>query len=191
MFKKENKLYKCLKKRIIKEDNVNAIMQAFNKTQIELPKDKLIEGDYTLLDDIEGRIGLYYFEVKRVSNNKTWDDLKKAWGKIKHTPNFIKKRCEYQEFKDDTFLPFYIGKTEGEIKKRIHQHIYAVSKDNSYLKSTYTLRLKQHYENKDIRDIMNCFLFRVSYVTLEIELEFLPILESEIRNKKMCMVGKG
>jgi len=86
-------------------------------------------------------------------------------------------------------LPFYIGKSNC-LQKRVDEHIFAMTKNKEYLKSTSALRLKEHFEHEDIKNTMNKFEFYISYVEIEIESELLSLLESKIRNELKCMVGK-
>jgi len=184
-----NKKYLEIENTLHEDTIIEQLLESFSNTQIILTSKDILEKNESLIKDISGEIGLYYFEVKKTSKSKTWDDLKSIWNSIKKTPNTT-YRWEKHNYNDSDFFPFYIGKASKSISQRIHEHIFATTKKDDYLASTSTLRLKQHYESEELKEIMNCFEYRVSYVSLSIKPELLTIIEKNIRNKKNCMVGK-
>ncbi|MGL5717707.1 MAG: hypothetical protein ACRCX2_32145 [Paraclostridium sp.] len=93
--------------------------------------------------------GIYLFEIKfntidlNVSKEEMNVYLKQQWNLSKRgsTPNIIEGKVKHHNIKNDTWIPFYIGKSK-DINDRVVQHIRFSRKT----KDTYALRLNELVE---------------------------------------------
>lgn len=189
MFELENKILKQIKEHITREEVILSIIHLLSEKTIDLPVADVIAKNNEILSVVSNKSGIYFFEVKRISTEATWAQLKEKWGIIAKTSPIVKKRWDSQQFNDVDFFPFYVGKSLDSLRDRISEHIFSTT-STGHLESTSALRIHQHYTHPDIAGIMKCFCFRVSSVEIEIEHELLPLIESKIRNKKNCISGR-
>lgn len=201
MFDLENLIFKLIKKNTICDEKILPIIELLDSSKkIYLHGSRIVKNNCNVLNNVTGKRGLYYFEVKRTSYKHNWTELNSSWGKISNSTlngkdikykvsPIIKNRWDKHSYNDKDFFPFYIGKSLSSLNGRISEHVFSKT-TKGYLESTGALRLQQHYKEYNIKDIMNCFIFRVSYVEINIEKELLELIESAIRSKKNCMVGK-
>ena len=188
MFSIINKEYRLIKDDLRKDNIIEPIISKINDAIFDIDFNNIKEMKERI-NKIQGKAGLYYFEVQQISEDYSWTEFENAWSNVSHSPLIVKKRWDKHQFTKDTYYPFYVGKAINGISDRVAQHIFATKKTvpSEYLASTKTLRLKQHYEQD--AHIFECFKFRVGAIALDLDNDLLPILESTIRLRKVCIAG--
>lgn len=189
MFTAETKIFNDIVEKITRQEVLDIINERLSKNSSEVFPDQIFSNDENSISHIQGSVGLYFFEIKRISAEADWESLYRSWNRVEKSSPAIRSRWNSHFYNDNDFFPFYIGKSLDSLKSRVSQHIFSQTKVG-YLKSTLALRLKEHYSHPDIKNIMKCFLFRVSSCEINIHPDLIYLIESRIRRQKNCMIGR-
>lgn len=167
--------------RLKEKEFVKYLIARLFESSLEFKIDGIEKSD---LKNIDKKPGIYLFYIlneKKSNEFEKW--FTKIWNtnslkKIQHSPVIIKERISKKDY-NEKWIELYIGKSKN-IHKRIEEHIFLEGS-----KSTYALKLKS-------RNFSN-LIFKINWLVLEDLTQsnvILNILESEIRNQLLPIIGK-